>query len=168
MIAFIVCLLNLISIFFEINYIIILGLNPSLTPSLVPLMYLWWILLSDIIIQIGLAVVNILYLLWSMLTCCAAKENTLLKFGIMKSITIFYFIGSSLFVFYKFFENIDIINQSSNFFYLLLIYFISFCLIVLVFVIYRIILCYKKRNEPKYSHLVSDENHIEINLLENN
>ena len=136
MIAFIVCLLNLISIFFEINYIIILGLNPSLTPSLVPLMYLWWILLSDIIIQIGLAVVNILYLLWSMLTCCAAKENTLLKFGIMKSITIFYFI--------------------------------SFCLIVLVFVIYRIILCYKKRNEPKYSHLVSDENHIEINLLENN
>jgi len=164
MISFIVCILNLISIFFEINYIINLGLNPELAP----LMYLWWFLLSDIVIQIGIVVVNILYLLWSILTCCASKENTLLQFSIWKSITVFYFIGSSLYVFYSFFNNLNIIKQNTNFFYLLLAYFITFCTISLVFILYRLILCYKKRKEPKYSHLVSDENHIEINLLENN
>ena len=164
MISFIVCLLNLISIFFEINYIIILGFNPTLSP----LMYLWWILLSDIIIQIGLVIVNILYILWSILTCCSAKENTLLQFGIFKSITIFYFIGSSLFVFYKFFKNLDVINLNTNFFHLLLIYFITFCTITFVFMIYRLILCIKRKRGQQYSHLDNDENHIEINLLENN
>jgi hypothetical protein len=164
MISFIVCILNLISIFFEINYIIILGFNPSLSP----LMYLWWILLSDILIQIGLVIVNILYLLWNILTCCASKENTLLQFGILKSITIFYFIGSSLFVFYKFFDNLEIIKQNTNFFNLLLAYFVTFCTITFVFIIYRLILCFKRKREPKYSHLVNEDNHIEINLLENN
>lgn len=164
MISFIVCVLNLISIFFEINFIIILGLNPELAP----LMYLWWFLLSDIFIQIGMVIVNILYLLWTILTCCASKENTLLQFSIWKSITVFYFIGSSLYVFYSFFDNLTIVKQNTDFFYLLLTYFIAFCTITFVFIIYRLILCFKKKSDPKYSHLVSDENHIQINLIENN
>lgn len=164
MISFLICILNLISIFFEMNYIISLGLNPSLSPF----NYLWWILFSDIILQIGIVIVNILYLLWSILTCCASKENTLLNFSVFKSITIFYFLGSSLFTFYKFMENLPSIKIFTNFYYLLIVYFVAFFTILFILFTYRMIQCYKKRNQPKYNHLVNDENHIEINLIDNN
>ena len=142
---------------------IILGLNPSLGS----LKYIWWFFLSDIVLQIGIAIINVLYLLWSILTCCASKENTLLNFGIFKSITIFYFIGSSLFVFYKFMENLLMIKEMTNFYMILIIYFVAFFTISFGLLFYSLYKCYKTKNQPKYRQL-DDENHIEINLLENN
>ena len=153
MLPFILCVFNCIGIFFEMIFLF----NLDFPPDYGNLNLIYWLVLSNIIIQIIITIINILYVMWNILTCCINKRIKLSKFGIFKTLTILYLLISSCYCLYLFFDNIDDIITNSTIFYFFLSYFSWFALILLTLIIYRFYLCYRNENKENHYYALDDD-----------
>jgi len=131
--------------------------NIGWNPVLNEFKNLYWLLVSDIIIQTLMAIVLLLFIGWNMITCCLGNHNDSIKFSVMKSLVVFYFIGSSIYILYSYIKNYTELTVFNTFTNLLNIYFVGLLINILIFISYRIYKYYKKNNNQQ----------TEYNLLEN-
>ena len=131
--------------------------NIGWNPVLNEFKNLYWLLVSDIIIQTLMAIVLLLFIGWNMITCCLDNHNDSIKFSVMKSLVVFYFIGSSIYILYSYIKNYTELTVFNTFTNLLNIYFVGLLINILIFISYRIYKYYKKNNNQQ----------TEYNLLEN-
>jgi cytochrome bd-type quinol oxidase subunit 2 len=102
-----------------------------------------------------MVIILLLFIAWRMITCCLGNQNDSMKFSIMKSVIVFYFIGSSIYIFYSYMNNYSDVSVFNTFTNLLNIYFVGFIINILIFISYRIYKYYKENNnqETEYSLL---------------
>ncbi len=153
MLPFILCIFNCAGIFFEFIFL----LNLNFPPNYGNLNLIYWLVLTNIIIQVILCLINILYIMWNILTCCLNRRVKLSKFGILKALTIFYLLSTSFYCLYLFFDNLNEILNIQYLFYFFLSYFIWFGLILLTFIIYRLYICYVYEDKENQYYALDDD-----------
>ena len=106
--------------------------NIGWNPVLNEFKNLYWLLVSDIIIQTLMAIVLLLFIGWNMITCCLGNHNDSIKFSVMKSLVVFYFIGSSIYILYSYIKNYTELTVFNTFTNLLNIYFVGLLINILI------------------------------------
>ena len=145
MISVLLIINNAFCLFFEFSNLYNINFPPKYETNTLNLLY--WFTISNIIIQVCLFFVNLLYILWNCITCCINNKNSLVEFGILKTILILYLISSSIYSFYLLFDNLSEVKKYESLFYLIASYFIWFIINIIILSLYRIFIYCKKNKE---------------------
>ena len=147
MISVLLLVNNIFCLFFELYNLYNINFPPKYETTILNMLY--WFTISNIVIQVCLFLINLLYIFWKCITCCLHGKNSLMEFGISKTIIILYLICSSIFSFYLLFNNLSEVKKYVSLFYLINIYFIWFIINIIILLLYRIFIYCKKDKETE-------------------